>query len=267
MDRLKGKVACITGAGSGIGRASALRFASEGAKVLVTDLRNDTAQAVAAEIEAAGGTAQALAVDVGAEDQLRAMIERTLSSFGRIDILFNNAVDTSGKGKADKDFLAFDPARFFDVVRVNVLGGVLASKFAIPHMLGQGGGAILFTSSCSSLGGDVAQFSYGASKAMVNWYVQTIAATFGKRGIRCNGILPGVIETPAMKAWANEAMNAAFLELQNGPRLGVPEDIAALALFLASDEAAYINGALMRADGGMSCAVPHVQVVRNLLKA
>jgi NAD(P)-dependent dehydrogenase (short-subunit alcohol dehydrogenase family) len=94
MDRLKGKVACITGAGSGIGRASALRFASEGAKVLVTDLRNDTAQAVAAEIEAAGGTAQALAVDVGAEDQLRAMIERTLSSFGRIDILFNNAVDT-----------------------------------------------------------------------------------------------------------------------------------------------------------------------------
>jgi NAD(P)-dependent dehydrogenase (short-subunit alcohol dehydrogenase family) len=152
-------------------------------------------------------------------------------------------------------------------VRVNVLGGVLASKFAIPHMLEQGGGAILFTSSCSSLGGDVAQFSYGASKAMVNWYVQTIAATFGKRGIRCNAILPGVIETPAMKAWANEAMNAAFLELQNGPRLGVPEDIAALALFLASDEAAYINGALMRADGGMSCAVPHVQVVRNLLKA
>jgi NAD(P)-dependent dehydrogenase (short-subunit alcohol dehydrogenase family) len=101
---------------------------------------------------------------------------------------------------------------------------------------------------------------------MVNWYVQTIAATFGKQGIRCNGILPGVILTPAMKSWANPAMTEAFLDLQNVPRLGEPEDIAALALFLASDEAAYINGALMRADGGMSCTVPHVQVVRKLLK-
>lgn len=266
MDRLKDKVACITGAGSGIGRASALRFAAEGARVLVTDLRGESAEAVAGEIDAAGGMAEAMAVDVGIEAQLQAMVDRTLTRFGRIDILFNNAVDTSGKGKADKDFLAFDPARFFEIVRVNVLGGVLASRMAIPHMLAQGGGAILFTSSCSSLGGDVAQFSYGASKAMVNWYVQTIAASFGKQGIRCNAILPGVIETPAMKAWASAAMTDAFLDVTNSPRLGRPEDIAALALFLASDEAAYINGALMRADGGLSCAVPHVQVVRHLLQ-
>lgn len=266
MDRLKDKVACITGAGSGIGRASALRFAAEGARVLVTDLRGESAEAVAAEIDAAGGVAEAMAVDVGIEAQLQAMVDRTRARFGRIDILFNNAVDTSGKGKADKDFLAFDPARFFEIVRVNVLGGVLASRMAIPHMLAQGGGAILFTSSCSSLGGDVAQFSYGASKAMVNWYVQTIAASFGKLGIRCNAILPGVIETPAMKAWANPEMQAAFLDVTNSPRLGQPEDIAALALFLASDEAAYVNGALMRADGGLSCAVPHVQVVRHLLQ-
>ncbi len=267
MSRLRDKVACITGAGSGIGRASALRFAAEGARVLVTDLRGDAAEAVAAEIDAAGGIAHALAVDVGVESQLAAMIDTTLARFGRIDILFNNAVDTSGKGRADKDFLAFDAARFFEIVRVNVLGGVLASKLAIPHMLGQGGGSILFTSSGSSLGGDVAQFSNGASKAMVNWYVQTIAASFGKRGIRCNAILPGVVETPAMKAWANPAMNAAFLDLSNCPRLGQPDDIASLALFLASDEAAYINGTLMRADGGMSCTVPHVQVVRHLLQA
>jgi NAD(P)-dependent dehydrogenase (short-subunit alcohol dehydrogenase family) len=266
MERLKNKVACITGAGSGIGRATALLFAREGAKVLVTDLRGDAAQAVVDEITAEGGAAHAMAVDVGVEAQLQAMIDRTLTRFGRIDILYNNAVDTSGKGKADKDFLAFDPVRFFEIVRVNVLGGVLASRMAIPHMLKQGGGAILFTSSTSSLGGDVAQFSYGGSKAMLNWYVQTIAATFGKQGIRCNGILPGVIETPAMKAWANQEMHDAFLDLQNVPRLGLPEDIASLALFLASDESMYINGALMRADGGMSCTVPHVQVVRHLLK-
>ena len=267
MDRLKDKVACITGAGSGIGRATALRFAGEGARVLVTDLRGDAAESVAREIETAGGTALAMAVDVGVEAQLAAMVERTVSHFGRIDILYNNAVDTSGKGKADTDFLAFDPARFFDVVRVNVLGGVLASRMAIPHMLRQGGGSILFTSSTSSLGGDVAQFCYGGSKAMVNWYVQTIAATFGKQGIRCNAILPGVIQTPAQQAWASPAMDAAFLDLHNVPRLGLPEDIASLALFLASDEAAYINGALMRADGGMSCAVPYVQVVRHLLSS
>ena len=90
---------------------------------------------------------------------------------------------------------------------------------------------------------------------MLNWYVQTIAATFGKQGIRCNAILPGVIETPAMKAWANPAMTAAFLDLQNLPRLGQPEDIAALTTFLASDEAAYINGALMRADGDMNTSI------------
>jgi NAD(P)-dependent dehydrogenase (short-subunit alcohol dehydrogenase family) len=267
MDRLKNKVACITGAGSGIGRATALRFAQEGARVLVTDLRGDAAEAVVAEIAALGGSAIAMAVDVGQEEQLEAMIERTVTDFGRIDILYNNAVNTSGKGKADKDFLAFDSARFMDVVRVNVLGGVLASRMAIPHMLRQGGGSILFTSSTSSLGGDVAQFCYGGSKAMVNWYVQTIAATFGKQGIRCNGILPGVIQTPAQMAWANAAMDEAFLDLHNVPRLGLPEDIASLALFLASDEAAYINGTLMRADGGMSCTVPYVQVVRNLLTA
>ncbi len=266
MNRLKDKVACITGAGSGIGRATALRFASEGARVLVTDLRADAAAAVVDEITAAGGTALAMGVDVGQEEQLAAMIERTVADFGRIDILYNNAVDTSGKGKADKDFLAFDSARFFEVVSVNVLGGVLASRMAIPHMLRQGGGSILFTSSTSSLGGDVAQFCYGGSKAMVNWYVQTIAATFGRQGIRCNGIVPGVIQTPAQKAWASPEMDAAFLDIHNVPRLGLPEDIASLALFLASDEAAYINGALMRSDGGMSCTVPYVQVVRHLLK-
>jgi len=265
MNRLKDKVACITGAGSGIGRATALRFASEGARVMVTDLRGDAAQVVVAEIAQQAGTAHAMGVDVGREDQLAAMIDATVSRFGRIDILYNNAVNTSGKGKADKDFLAFDSERFFDVVRVNVLGGVLASRMAIPHMLRQGGGSILFTSSTSSLGGDVAQFCYGGSKAMVNWYVQTIAATFGKQGIRCNAILPGVIQTPAQQAWASAEMDAAFLGLHNVPRLGRPEDIASLALFLASDEAAYINGVLYRADGGMSCTVPYVQVVRHLL--
>jgi len=266
MDRLKDKVSIITGAGSGIGRATALRFASEGAIVVVTDIRGNTAAAVVDEIKNSGGRAVSMAIDCGVESQLRDMIDNTIAQFGRIDVLYNNAIKTADMvKKSDDNFLEFDRETFYEIVDVNVLGGVLASKYAIPHMLKQGGGAILFTSSTSSLGGDIAQFSYGATKAMVNWYVQTIATTFGKQGIRCNAILPGVIQTPSQKAWSTPEMDKEFLELQNVPRLGLPEDIAALALFLASDEAMYINGAHYRCDGGMTAGVPFVPLMRKLL--
>jgi len=264
MDRLKNKATVITGAASGIGRATALRFAAEGALVAVADIDADAAAAVAREIEAGGGRALSIAVDVGETAQVERMIEHAVESFGRIDVLFNNAVNTAtGRRKRDVNFLEFDREAFYEIVDVNVLGGVLASKFAIPHMLRQGGGCILFTSSTSSLGGDVAQFSYGASKAMINWYVKTLATTFGKQGIRCNAILPGVIETPAMQAWASPEMQQAFLDLQNVPRLGRPEDIASLAVFLASDEAAFANGAHYLMDGGMTCSLPFAELQRK----
>ena len=267
MRRLSGKSAVITGAGSGIGRASALRFAQEGAQVAATDINGAAAEAVAREITGAGGRAVGFTVDVANEAALKAMVERTVAEFGSIDVLFNNAVNTAaGKRKRDINFLEFDQEVFHEIVQVNVLGGVLACKYAIPYMLDQEGrGSIIFTSSTSSSAGDVAQFTYGASKAMVNWYVQTIATTFGKRGIRCNGIVPGVIETPAKKGWANPAMDAAFLKLHNSPRTGLPEDIAAMAVFLASDEAAYCNGALYKVDGGITASLPFAQLQRDFL--
>ncbi|MDB6062899.1 MAG: glucose 1-dehydrogenase [Verrucomicrobiaceae bacterium] len=266
MDRIKDKVTIITGAGSGIGRATALRFGAEGAIVVVTDIRASTAAATAEEINKEGGRAISMAVDCGVESQLKDMIDNTIAQFGRIDVLYNNAIKTADmQKKSDDNFLEFDRSTFYDIVDVNVLGGVLASKCVIPYMIKQGGGVILFTSSCSSLGGDVAQFSYGASKAMVNWYVQTIATTFGKQGIRCNAILPGVIQTPSQKAWSTPEMDKEFLDLQNVPRLGLPEDIAALALFLASDESSYINGTHYRCDGGMTAGVPFVPLMRKLL--
>jgi NAD(P)-dependent dehydrogenase (short-subunit alcohol dehydrogenase family) len=265
MNRLNGKVAVITGAGSGIGRASALAFAQEGAKVIVSDLYLDAAETVAGDIQGAGGTALALKADVGKEEDIKRMIDTTVETYSGIDILFNNAVNKNPDTIRDVDFLNFNEDLFHDNMRVNVLGGVLACKHALPHMLERSSGSILFTSSTSSIAGEVAQFSYGASKAALNWYVQTLAATFGKRGIRCNGILPGVIRTPAMEGWANEKMKEAFLELQNSPRLGQPEDIAQMAVYLASDESCYVNGALMRVDGGMSCATPMVPVVRTYL--
>lgn len=265
MGRLAGKIAVITGAGSGIGRASAQQFAQAGATVVVTDLFADAAQQVAAEIESAGGRAQAMKVDVGVEEDLERMIADTVASFGRVDVLFNNAVSKNPATARDVDFLNFNQDLFHTNMRVNVLGGVLACKHALPHMLAQGSGSILFTSSTSSIAGEVAQFSYGASKAAVNWYVQTIAATFGKRGVRCNAILPGVIRTAALAGWANPQLTQAFLDIQNVPQLGEPEDIAAMALFLASDESRYVNGALLRVDGGMSCATPMAPVVRAYL--
>lgn len=265
MNRLAGKVAVITGAGSGIGRASAIAFATQGAKVVVTDLYADAADRVAQSIMEAGNEATALKVDVGQEADLKQMIATTIETYGRIDILFNNAVNKNPETARDVDFINFDEALFHDNMRVNVLGGVLACKHALPHMLEQASGSIIFTSSTSSIAGEVAQFSYGASKAALNWYVQTIAATFGKQGVRCNAILPGVIRTAALEGWANEEMTRAFLDLQNVPQLGEPEDIANMALFLASDEARYVNGALMRVDGGMSCGTPMVPVVRAYL--
>ena len=265
MKRLDEKVTVITGAGSGIGRASALAFAAQGGKVVVTDLYSQAAEAVVQTITETGGEAIALKVDVGLEDDIKQMIDSTIEIYGRIDVLFNNAVNKNPDTARDIDFINFNEELFHANMRVNVLGGVLACKHALPHMLGQARGSIIFTSSTSSIAGEVAQFSYGASKAALNWYVQTIATTFGKRGIRCNAILPGVIRTAALAGWANEQMTKAFLDLQNVPQLGEPEDIANMALFLASDESRYINGALMRVDGGMSCGTPMVPVVRAYL--
>jgi NAD(P)-dependent dehydrogenase (short-subunit alcohol dehydrogenase family) len=268
MNRLQDKVCIVTGAGSGIGRASAEMFAREGAIVVVTDIAAKAAEEVAHGIVEAGGQALALGIDVGEEEQLRHMIGTAIDSFGRIDVLYNNALMTNpGPELRDRDLLNYDPKVLYATMRVNVVGGVLASKMAIPHMLERGGGSIIFTSSGSSLGGDVTAYSYGASKAALNWFVQAFAATFGKQGIRSNAILPGPTQTPSMMAWTTAEMSAGFMEVLNSPRLGLPEDMAALAVFLASDESRFVNGALYRVDGGMSCTVPFISVTRKAIAA
>ena len=265
MDRLADKVTVITGAGSGIGRASARMFAREGATVVVADILADTAEEVAADIQASGGQALAMTVDVGDAEQVDGMIDRTIERFGRIDVLFNNAllVDAD-RAMRDTDFLTFDPEIFHANIQVNVLGAVNACKRAIPHMLEQGGGSIISTSSGSSLGGDITAYSYGASKAALNWFVQAIAATYGKSGIRSNAILPGPTQTPSKIKWSTPEMDAAFMEVLNTPFIGEPEDIAAMALFLASDESRYVNGQLYSVDGGQGCTVPFISVTRKM---
>jgi len=148
---------------------------------------------------------------------------------------------------------------------VNALGPALAIKHALPHMLARGTGSIVCTSSGSALGGDVAAFSYGASKAALNSIVQSVAVSFGRRGIRCNAILPGPVRTPALLSFATPEVEAAYLDVVHTPFLAEPEDIAAMALFLASDESRYVNGALYNVDGGQAAAVPFSRVTKRLL--
>lgn len=266
MNRLNEKVCIITGAGSGIGKATAEMFAREGATVVVTDIRAEAAEQVAHSIVSAGGRALPLAVDAGEESDLKRMVDTTVKEFGALDVLYNNALFVNPEfAMRDMDILEFDPEVFYATMRVNVVGCVTATKLAAPHMLERGNGSIIFTSSGSSLGGDVTAYSYGASKAALNWYVQAFAATFGKRGVRSNAILPGPIQTPSKIAWSTPEMDADFMEVLNSPRLGEPEDIASMAVFLASDESRYVNGVLYRVDGGMSCTVPFISVTRNAL--
>ncbi|BBF71492.1 SDR family NAD(P)-dependent oxidoreductase [Sphingomonas bisphenolicum] len=265
MTRLADKICIITGSGSGIGRASALMFAREGATVIVADIRAEAAETTAQAVVEAGGSARAITVDVGEQSDLEKMVSQTIADFGRIDVLFNNALYVNQHhALRDMDFLAFDPDIFLANLRVNVLGAVLASKLAIPHMLERGTGSIISTSSGSSMGGDITAYSYGSSKAALNWFVQAIAATYGKRGIRSNAILPGPTQTPAKLQWSTPEMDRLFLEVLNTPFIGEPEDIAAMALFLASDESRYVNGMLYPVDGGQSCTVPFIGVTRAL---
>lgn len=267
MARLTDKICIITGSGSGIGRASAAMFAREGATVIVADIRAETAEATAHAIVEAGGSARPMTVDVAEQSDLERMVGQTVADFGRIDVLFNNALYVNqDHAMRDMDFLAFDPDIFLANLRVNVLGAVLASKLAIPHMLERGAGSIISTSSGSSLGGDITAYSYGSSKAALNWFVQSIAATYGKQGIRSNAILPGPTQTPAKLQWSTPEMDRLFLEVLNTPFIGEPEDIAAMALFLASDESRYVNGMLYPVDGGQSCTVPFISVTRALAK-
>lgn len=265
MGRLAEKICIITGSGSGIGRASAVMFAREGATVIVADICAEASEATAQAIADAGGAARAMTVDVGEQADLERLIGQTVADFGRIDVLFNNALYVNqDHAMRDMDFLAFDPDIFLANLRVNVLGAVLSSKLAIPHMLERGAGSIISTSSGSSMGGDITAYSYGSSKAALNWFVQAIAATYGKQGIRSNAILPGPTQTPAKLQWSTPEMDRLFLEVLNTPFIGEPEDIAAMALFLASDESRYVNGMLYPVDGGQSCTVPFIGVTRAL---
>lgn len=247
--RLEGKVAVVTGAGSGIGRATALRFASEGAAVVVGDLAVESAESVTAEIKAAGGRGLAFRVDVADSAQVDALVEAAVTTFGRLDILMNNAAAPHGAPVS-----ATTDADWRRVMSVTLDGVFFGVRAALQRMTVQGSGSILNISSGAGLGGEVMLGAYGAAKAAVINLTKTAAVESAGLGVRVNCICPGPIATPPLHAWLGVMPGGpeAFARQIPAGRIGEAEEIAAVATFLASDEASYVTGAVVVADGGVN---------------
>jgi NAD(P)-dependent dehydrogenase (short-subunit alcohol dehydrogenase family) len=247
-DRLRGKVAIVTGAGSGIGRACALRFAAEGARVVVNDVRSDAADRVAKEITDAGGDAVARPADVSDPEQVDALLRDALDAFERLDVLVNNAAAPLPGSVAETS-----NADWRTVQAVTLDGTFFGMRGALRAMAARGGGSIINVSSGAALGGEPGLAAYGAAKAAVVNLTKTAAVEAGPSGVRVNAILPGPIATPPLLAAVEASGGREAWERQiPARRLGLPEEIAAVALFLASDESSYVNGAAIVADGGIA---------------
>lgn len=254
MDRLNNKVALVTGAGSGIGRAAAQLMSAQGAAVAAADWDADGAQETARLVESEGGRARALTVDVMDEDSVGDMVQTTVEAFGRLDVLCNHVGGTNPR--RDLDLLQVDMAEFDRAVALNVRSTMLGSRYAIPHMIEAGGGSIINTASVAGLAGDVTQISYGAVKAAVINLTKSIAVQYGPDHIRCNAVAPGAVVTPALEDNLSQEMVDDLKKTNALPYLGRPEDIGQTMVFLASDESRYLTGQLLVVDGGMTIRSP-----------
>jgi NAD(P)-dependent dehydrogenase (short-subunit alcohol dehydrogenase family) len=250
MGRLDGKVAIVTGASSGIGRATAVLFANEGAKLVVGARRRGELEELVAEIEAAGGAATAVAGDVRSEDYAKSLVETAAGRYGRLDVAFNNAGTMGEAGPSTE----VSEAGWSDTLATNLTSAFLGAKHQIPEMLKHGGGSIVFTStfvgySCAFPG--VA--AYAASKSGLIGLTQVLAAEFGPQGVRVNAILPGGVDTPMYQTANNTAEAQTFItNLHALKRVGRPEEIARAVLYLASDDSAFVTGTASLVDGGLS---------------
>ncbi len=249
---LRDRTSIVTGAGSGIGAASARRFAQEGAAVLVADIRLAKAAEVAEDINAAGGHAVAHEVDVADPDSVAAMVDAAVQAFGRLDVLFNNA-GTLRPGTA----VELSVEDWNRVLAVNVTSVFLGAKYAIPHMAAQGRGSIVNTASISGLHGDGGAVCYAASKAAVINLTRSLSTDHAAEGIRVNAVCPGTIQTPPVnRMMQNERALEVNLAAHAIGRLGLPEEIAAAAVWLASDEASFVTGEHLVVDGGLRARSP-----------
>jgi NAD(P)-dependent dehydrogenase (short-subunit alcohol dehydrogenase family) len=253
MGRLDGKVALITGAGSGMGRLAATTFAREGAGVVVTEIAEPLGRETVDLVRAAGGEAVFARADVAKDADIAAAVRAGETAFGRINVLYNNAAIFPAE---DGSVVDVEEAVWDRVMDVNLKGIYLVCKHGIPALVRAGGGSIVNIASFVALVGcTVPQDAYTASKGGVIALTRSLAVQFGPKGIRTNAICPGPIETPMLTSWLLTDPAAKQLRLNRIPmgRFGRPDDIVNLALYLASDEAAWTNGAVVSADGGITC--------------
>jgi NAD(P)-dependent dehydrogenase (short-subunit alcohol dehydrogenase family) len=244
MGRLEGKSVIITGAGSGIGRAASLLFAKEGAKLIAVD-RSESVQQTAKLVSDAGGTIEAMMLDAGSEADVKAYIDKAVSKYGKLDAIWANAGVSGGLVPlADQTV-----EHWMEILRINLIGPFLAIKYATPHMIAQKSGAIVCTASVAGL------------KSGAISLVQTTAYSLSGTGVRINAVCPGLIETGMTKPIFDNAKSRGtdhkIGQLNPLKRAGQPHELAAMGLFLASDEASYVNGQAIPVDGGLTASMPY----------
>lgn len=246
MDRLKGKVALITGGGSGIGRATCLLFAREGATVVVADYVAEGGHETVRQIKATGGEAAFVQADVSKSADVQNMIATAAKTYGRVDVLFNNA-GIEGPSTKIANYKEDDWDR---VIAIDLTSVYLGMKYVIPKMIEQGGGAIISTASVAGLVGFPGSGAYAAAKAGVVNMTRMVALEYADKNIRVNCICPGIIDTPMVDRVVGSRPKERVIKAEPIGRLGKPEDIANAALFLASDESSFATGAPFIIDGG-----------------
>jgi NAD(P)-dependent dehydrogenase (short-subunit alcohol dehydrogenase family) len=250
--RLQDKVAIITGAGGGMGRVAAQLFAREGARVVVAEFGEAAGQETMALVEADGGQATFVRTDVSDEASAKAMVDHAIATYGRVDVLYNNA---GVMPEADHSVIDTEVDTWDQVMAVNVRGVFLGCKYAIPKMVEQGSGSVInIASFVALLGCSVPQDAYTASKGAIISLTRSLAVQFGPNGVRSNAICPGPVETPLLMDWLVKDEEAKRIRLARNPtgRFGKPEEIVNMAVYLASDESRWTNGASLVVDGGIS---------------
>jgi len=250
--RLADKVTIITGAGGGMGRVAAQLFAAEGAKVVVAEYSEEAGLETVELVRASGGHATYIKADVANEADAKAMVDHAVATYGRLDCLYNNA---GIMPEADHSVVDTDVATWDKIMAVNVRGVFLGCKYAIPAMEAAGGGSIInIASFVAILGCSVPQDAYTASKGAILSLTRSLAVQFGPKGIRTNAICPGPVETPLLMDWLVKDAEAKRIRLARNPtgRFGKPEEIVHMAVYLASDESRWTNGASLVVDGGIT---------------
>jgi len=256
MGRLEGKSVIITGAGSGIGRAASLLFSREGAKLVIVD-RSDSVMETAKLVSESGGTVAAVMADAGSESDVKGFIDEAVSKYGRLDAIWANAGVSGGL----VPLLEQTVEQWQEVLRINLIGPFLAIKHSMPHMIRQKSGSIVLTASVAGLKAGASGHPYGASKAGVISLVQTTAYSLSGTGVRINAVCPGLIETGMTKPIFDNARqrgtDGKIGQLNPLKRAGQPHELAAMGLFLASDDASYVNGQAIPVDGGLTASMPY----------